>query len=171
MREHFDGPARQPQRLTGWGVLLALFGMFGAVVVANAALTFFALRSLPGGLLANSYDVSQTWNQRIADAHAQDARGWRALARVNAAREGARVVFEISDASGSPVRDLAVSARFEHPSDRRLDRTGALLARDSGYESVVPGVGEGAWMLEIEAQKGGERLFVTRNRVTLSAIP
>ena len=104
MREPFEGPARRPRALTGGRVLIMLLGMFGAVAAANAALTFFALRSLPGGMLANSYDVSQAWNQRVAEARAQDERGWRARARTDARPDGARVVFELADGFGRPLQ-------------------------------------------------------------------
>ena len=69
---------RTASALTGRGVTLWLGGFFCAIVLANLALTYFALRTLPGGVLENSWDASQNWNQRIAASRAQTERGWTA---------------------------------------------------------------------------------------------
>ena len=51
---------REASPLTGRGVLLWIGGFFFAIFFANFALTYFALRTLPGGVLVNSWDASQT---------------------------------------------------------------------------------------------------------------
>jgi nitrogen fixation protein FixH len=157
-----------PKPLTGRGVLLSLGLFFGTVLAANGALTFAALRTLPGGELANSYDDSQTYNTRIAGAHLQEERGWRAQATTRAEAGGARVSLEITDRSGAPVAGLQVLARFEHPADRRADKEAALASRGNGYEGIVPSLHAGAWTLIIEARQDGKAAYLSRNRIILA---
>ena len=162
---------REPSPLTGRGVLLWLCAFFGAIFLANFALTFSALRTLPGGVLANSYDASQTWNQRIAAARAQTERGWTAEASVRAEGDGARVAFTPADREGALVPGLSVEALLEHPSDKRLDRRVTLVAKDGGYEAVIPAATAGDWTLQIEARRDGALLYTTRNHVALRRGP
>jgi nitrogen fixation protein FixH len=164
-------PPRQPSAprpLTGRGVLLALGLFFGAMLAANAALTYSALRTLPGGEIANSYDASQIYNLKIADARAQDERGWRARVTVLAENGGARVAFGVSGQDGAPIDGLQVIARFEHPADRRMDREVPLSPHDGSYEGFAPALHAGGWTLVIEAGQDGARAYVSRSRITLA---
>ena len=164
-------PPRQPSApkpLTGRGVLLALGLFFGAMLAANAALTYSALRTLPGGELANSYDASQSYNTRIADARAQDGRGWRARVTARAENGGARITLDLSNQDGAPIPRLRVTARFEHPADRRADREVALSPQDGAYGGFAPALHAGGWTLVIEASQDGARAYVSRSRITLA---
>lgn len=162
---------REASPLTGRGVLLWIGGFFFAIFFANFALTYFALRTLPGGVLVNSWDASQTWNQRLAAARAQTQRGWSAQASLRAEGEGARVHFAPLDRDGAFVPGLLVEAVLEHPSDRRADRSGTLLQQGSEYQGLISDAPNGEWTLQIKASLEGELLYETRNRVTLRRGP
>lgn len=153
--------------LTGRGVLLWLGGFFCAILLANLALTYFALRTLPGGVLENSWDASQTWNQRIAASRAQTERGWSAQASLRAEGEGARIVFAPQNREGAFVPGLLVEAVLEHPSDRRADRRAMLQWQERVYEGLIADAPVGDWTLQIKASLDGELLYATRNRVSL----
>ena len=153
--------------LTGRGVLLWLGGFFCAILLANLALTYFALRTLPGGVLENSWDASQTWNQRIAASRAQTERGWSAQASLRSEGEGARIVFAPQDREGAFVPGLLVEAVLEHPSDRRADRRAMLQWQERVYEGLIADAPVGDWTLQIKASLDGELLYATRNRVSL----
>ena len=157
--------------LTGRGVLLWICGFFCAIFAANFALTYFALHTMPGGVLENSWDASQNWNQRLAAARAQTQRGWSAQASLRAEGEGARVNFAPLDREGVFVPGLLVEAVLEHPSDRRADRRVALLQSGGGYEGLIEDAPSGEWTLQIKASLDGELLYETRNRVTLRRGP
>ncbi len=158
---------RQASPLTGRGVLLWLGGFFCAIFLANFALTYFALHTLPGGVLENSWDASQTWNQRIAASRAQTERGWSAQASLRAEGEGARVRFAPHDREGAFVQGLFVEVVLEHPSDRRADRHGVLAQQDGGYEGLIAQALDGDWTLQIKAHRDGELVYETRNHVAL----
>lgn len=157
--------------LTGRGVLFWICGFFFSIFAANFALTYFALHTMPGGVLENSWDASQNWNQRIAAARAQTERGWSAQASLRAEGEGARVSFAPLDRAGAFVQGLLVEAVLEHPSDRRADRRSILVQSGGGYEGVIVDAPNGEWTLQIKASLDGELLYETRNRVTLRRGP
>ena len=101
-------------QLTGRHVLAWLGGFFLVMFAANGALIYFALHTLHGEALENSYDASQAFNKRIAEARAQDERGWKADVLTRAEGAGERVMVEFHDRNGAPISDL--------------DRDGALPA-------------------------------------------
>jgi nitrogen fixation protein FixH len=162
---------RHTSPLTGRGVLLWIGGFFFSIFFANFALTYFALHTLPGGVLENSWDASQNWNQRLAAARAQTQRGWSAQASLRAEGVGARVHFAPLDRDGAFVSGLLVEAVLEHPSDRRADRSETLLQQGSEYQGFISDAPNGEWTLQIKAILDGELLYETRNHVTLRRGP
>jgi nitrogen fixation protein FixH len=64
---------------------------------------------------------------------------------------------------------LAVSARLERPTDRREDRLLDVTESGGGsYRGKAEDVAAGQWDLVIEADRGDQRLFLSRNRVVLN---
>ena len=162
---------REASPLTGRSVLLWIGGFFFTIFFANFALTYFALHTMPGGVVVNSWDASQSWNQRIAAARAQTERGWSAHVSLRAEGGGARVHFAPLDRDGSFVPGLLVEAVLEHPSDRRADSSGMLLRRGSEYQGVIADAPNGEWTLQIKASLDGALLYETRNHVALRRGP
>jgi nitrogen fixation protein FixH len=155
-------------RLTGRHVLAWLGGFFLVMFAANGALIYFALHTLHGEALENSYDASQAFNRRIAEARAQDERGWKADVLTRAEGAGERVMVEFHDKNGAPISDLTVTARFEHPFDAALDRTAALVSDGANYEGVATPVGRGRWTLIIDAKRGDTEMFRSENKMTVA---
>ncbi|MGO4870063.1 MAG: FixH family protein [Roseiarcus sp.] len=156
--------------LTGRGVLIFLGLFFGSIFVANGALIYTALSTFHGEELANSYDASQEYNQRIADARAQEQLGWVADVTTRQEGRGERVVADFKDRDGEPISGLDVSARFVHPFDKDADRQ-AILSSDGGggaYEGVASPLHSGRWTLVIEAKQDGQRKFRSENKITLA---
>ena len=169
-----NAEVRKPSKasiLTGRGVLLWLGGFFCTIFLANFALTYFALRTLPGGELENSWDASQSWNQRLAASRAQTERGWSAQVSLRAEGEGARVHFAPLDRQGASVPGLLVEVVLEHPADRRADRRTALVQQGDDYEGLIADAPDGEWTLQIRADRDGARLYETRNHVVLRRAP
>ena len=154
--------------LTGRHVLAWLGAFFGVMFVANIALIYFALHTLHGSELENPYDASQAFNRRIAEARAQDERGWNADVLTRAEGPGERVMVEFHDRRGEPISDLQVTARFEHPFDAAKDRQVTLVSDGLNYEGVATPVAPGRWTLVIEASRGPERLFRSENKLAVA---
>jgi nitrogen fixation protein FixH len=155
-------------RLTGRQVLAWICGFFFAIFVANGALIYFALHTLHGSELENPYDASQAYNKRIAEARAQDERGWTADVTTRAEGSGERVMVEFRDRKGAPVSDLEVTARFEHPFDAAKDRQTTLASDGVAYEGVATPVAPGRWTLVIEASRGAKHLFRSENKLAVA---
>jgi nitrogen fixation protein FixH len=149
-------------------MLAWILGFFGVIFAANVVMIWLAVGSFPGLEVDSSYKAGQAYNDEVAAAAAQAARGWKV--DLHTARAGAAVTVTASffDRSGAPERDLAVTVRLQHPTDKRHDRTATLAeVRPGVYEGVADGVAEGAWTVVVDAEAGGERLFRSRNPAVL----
>jgi nitrogen fixation protein FixH len=81
------------------------------------------------------------------------------------------VTIEARDRDGTPLPGLALSVRLARPTDKRADRAFTLGERSAGrYFGEASDVSAGIWDLEVEADRGGERLFRSRSRITLDRI-
>jgi nitrogen fixation protein FixH len=165
MRTGLSSQSTLPRLLTGRDVIVLLGLFFGVMFGANVALIYSALHTLHGGELENPYDASQAYNKRIAEAAAQAARGWTVNVMTRAEGDGMRVVAQFRDRAGAPIPGLEVRAKFEHPMDSALDRAAVLRSDGQGYEGVALALHPGRWNLEIAASRGGERLFLSDNKI------
>jgi nitrogen fixation protein FixH len=156
--------------LTGRTVLWSLLGFFGVVIGANAAMTAFAIRTMPGLEVESPYLAGLKYNAEIAAARAQAARGWQIGSHVERDAEGRAVVtVEARDRDGAALTGLAMTVRLARPTDKRADHVVALTERSSGgYRGEAIEVVAGVWDVEIEAGRGDERMFRSKNRVTLN---
>ena len=154
--------------LTGRRVVAILGLFFMVMFAANIALIYFALHTLHGSELDNPYDASQAFNGQIAEARAQDERGWKVNVMTRAEGEGERIMVEFRNRDGGPIPDLEVTARFEHPFDATLDRVAPLASDGLDYEGVATPVRPGRWLLVIEAKRGSERVFRSENKIVVA---
>ncbi len=154
--------------LTGRSVVVLLGLFFGVMFAANGALIYTALSTLHGEELENPYDASQVYNQRIAEARAQNLLGWVADVTTRQEGGGERIVADFRDRDGAPIPGLDVRARFVHPFDKGADREAILTSDGGAYEGVAAPLHAGRWTLVIEAKQDGQRKFTSQNRVTLA---
>lgn len=156
------------KKLTGRSVIVWLTVGFGIMFAANFALIYYALSTLHGEEVENSYDASQLYNSRLAAARAQEQLGWTVNVTTRQENGGVRVVADFRDRDGAVVAGLEVHARFVHPFDRGADRD-AVLASDGGdYEGFAPRLKGGRWTLDVEARLAGERKFFSENKLVLT---
>ena len=63
---------------------------------------------------------------------------------------------------------LMFSAELERPIDRRADRRLALTERGAGiYSGEASDLAPGQWELVLQAERGSERVFLSKNRIEL----
>jgi nitrogen fixation protein FixH len=155
--------------LTGRTVLFGLIAFFAVVIGANLTLTVLAIGTMPGTEVDSAYRASLAFNSEIGAARAQAARNRQVAARVERDIDGrAKVRIDARDARGAPLTGLAFAARLLRPTDQRADRSFALAERESGiYRGSATDVASGLWELLIEANQGGRRVFLSRNRLLL----
>lgn len=154
-------------QLTGRMVLAGLIGFFGLVAGVNAAMIYAAVSTFGGVETESSYRAGLAFARETATAAAQDARHWIVTAK--AANEGNATVVEVTarDASGQPITNLAATASFVHPTDRRADHTVPLVSSGAGRFRGATTASAGQWDLVIELSRDDERLFRSKNRVWL----
>jgi nitrogen fixation protein FixH len=155
--------------LTGRTVLLYLLAFFGVVIGVNAVMVKLAVDTLPGTEVASAYRASIRYNIEIATARAQAARNWQVSAHIERAPDGHAVVrIDGRDGGGALLTGIDFAARLSRPTDARADRLIVLTERAIGtYRGVAEDVAAGQWDLVIQAARGDERLFLSRNRVVL----
>ena len=159
---------RRPFALTGGMVATMLILFFGVVVSVNATILTMALRTMPGVETRSAYEDSQRFNEEIARQHERDSRGWSVAATLARQGSGAALTVGLADRLGGSLSGFVTSARLRHPATSARDRELALSeSRPGHYEGRVEAIAAGAWILELQARRGEEVVFVSRSRVTL----
>jgi nitrogen fixation protein FixH len=162
-------PSASERKLTGRTVLLSILAFFAVIIGVNVTMMILAIKTLPGTEVDNAYGAGLAYNREISAAQAQDARGWRVAGQVERKPDGhGNVGIEARDATGAPLTGLAFSARLSRPTDQRADHRIALTERERGvYRGTADNVAAGQWDLVIEADRGSERVFLSRSRLML----
>ncbi|MCV9936979.1 FixH family protein [Boseaceae bacterium BT-24-1] len=168
----YENPApaapRRPFQLTGGMVAAMLILFFGVIVSVNATILTMALRTMPGVETRSAYEASQHFNEEIARQYERDARGWSAATTLARQGEGATLTVTLVDRSGGPLGGLATSAHLRHPATAARDHDLRLSeSRPGRYEARIETIEAGSWILELQAKRGEEVVFVSRSRVSL----
>jgi len=161
-------PPRRPFVLTGRMVAAMLVLFFGVIISVNATIMTVALRTMPGVETRSAYEDSQQFNAEIARQHERDARGWSAAATLFRQGEGAALTVTLADRLNHPLAGFTTTARLRHPATSARDHELALTEPAPGrYEARFDHIESGAWILELQARRGEEVVFLSRSRVTL----
>jgi nitrogen fixation protein FixH len=161
--------AKKNRVLTGRTVFIWLVAFFAVVFFANGVMMKFAIQTMSGTEVDSAYRAGLTFNAEAQAARRQDERAWHVSAHTARNADGGAVVrVEARDKAGAPLTGLAFSAALERPTDKRADRRIALVELHTGlYGGKAADVAPGQWDLVLEADRGGERLFVSKTRVFL----
>ena len=157
------------REFTGRMALLCLLGFFAAVFAVNGVMIHEALSTFSGVETDSAYQAGRKFEQDVAMARAQDARQWRVDAKVEPMPDGtARLDIVACDAAGQPLAGLDAAAKFERPTDSRLDRNVTVAESSAGsFRGSVEDLPTGQWDLVIELSRHGDRLFRSVSRVVL----
>ena len=155
--------------LTGRMVLACILGFFAVIIAVNITMMALAIETLPGTDVDNPYRAGLAYNQEIFAARAQEQRGWRIAAHIEREPDGrGDLRIDARDAGGAPLTGLIFSAQLARPIDRRADQAVTLKEREAGvYRGTAADLAAGQWDLIIAAERGGERMFLSRNRLLL----
>ena len=170
MPAHFshDRTDRQPKEVTGRMVLICLVAFFAVVAGVNFVLVKAAISTFSGLETESSYRAGLAFGQEIAGAQAQEARHWRVEVRVLPAQDGTTIVeMSMQDAAGQPLTGLDAIVRLAHPTDRRFDYAFVMRADAPGHFRGAASSVMGEWDLVIELSRGEERLFRSKNRISV----
>jgi nitrogen fixation protein FixH len=165
-----SSPASTPRPLTGRVVLISLLGFFGLVIGVNMTMMALAIKTLPGTEVDSAYTASIGYEREIAAARAQTQREWQVDAKVERQSDGnATLRVEARDKNGTPLAGLRFFGRLERPTDKRADLEVTMAEVGNGiYSGNAAGVSPGRWDLVLEGDSAGNRMFLSKNRVTLN---
>ena len=159
--------ARRPRGMQGRHVLGAFLAFFGTVFAVNGALIYEAV-STHTGLVANEpYRKGLAYNERIAADERQARLGWTETLEVG--RDG-HVTLALAERDGRAVRGLKIGGVLGRPSTNRLDAKLALTETAPGrYEAQTAAVGDGSWLITLEARPhaDAEPIYRMRRRLWL----
>ena|SRR5689334_21822997 len=161
------GAHQQGPQLTGWMVLLYLFTFFAIVMGVNGLMIYEALSTMRGVDTESAYQAGRMFEQDVAMVKAQDDLHWQVDAKLTPAPDGTRVELLARDDAGHVLTGMAVSARFERPTDRGLDRDIALTEDLPGQYHGNIRLVAGQWDLVVAISRGRQQMFRSKNRVVL----
>ncbi|MBM3598688.1 MAG: FixH family protein [Alphaproteobacteria bacterium] len=131
---------------------------FLVVILANAALIYFALYSFPGLATANSYERGLKHNQTIAAVRQQEKTGWRIEIDFHGIGSAAgALALTLTDTTGARVAGADVVATLRRPTDARADRKVVFVDAGNGEyraELILPLPGQ--WDVEAMVLAGGQ---------------
>lgn len=160
-------PEDGKHRITGRTVLFSLIGFFGLVMLVNIVMVHAAITTFGGVDTPSSYQAGLAFRAEELEAAAQAARAWDVTARILPTADGTSIAILVEDHDGRSVNGAEISARLTHPIDERRDIALDVTEQGPGAYSGRGSAEPGRWTLDIEISKGGERLFRSRNRVTI----
>ena len=127
--------------LTGRKVLLMALAGFGLVLAVNGAFVWLALDGFSGLSRPNAYREGLHYNDELAAAAEQQARGWRSRYTL----EAGRLVLDVVLPDGTPVTGLTLTARLGRPATDDFDQTLALTETQPGRYLAAVALAPGQW--------------------------
>jgi nitrogen fixation protein FixH len=137
--------------LTGWHVLTMLVAFFGVIISVNLTMAWFANSTWSGLVVANGYVASQSFDEDLARARAQEALGWK----VDLTAGEGRIRITFADAQGRKIDSLAISGDLERTVTDKQDQKLAFSASGAGVYSAPATLAPGVWEVEIHARGEG----------------
>jgi nitrogen fixation protein FixH len=116
----------------------------------------------------SSYKAGLQFKQEMESAERQATLHWKVDGRLTRDAAGQTVLdIAVRDDKGLAVAGLSGLARLAHPATSRLDHAVALEVSGAGALRGVTAAQAGQWELILDLDRGGERVFRSRSRVTL----
>ncbi len=160
--------SKKPRELSGRHVLFWILGFFGVVFVVNGIMVRAATSTFGGLETQSSYKAGLMFEQEVAKAKRQQELKWQVDGTLARDRAGAAVLdISVRDAQGEPVNGLTADATLAHPADSRLDQVIHLSRIGAGRFHGEHDAKSGQWELIVDFYRANERVFRSRDRVTL----
>lgn len=143
----------------------AFAGALGLVVLANGALTYFAVTSNTGLVTEHPFDEGNSYNRVLAAAAAEDALGWNGkLGFSGAVAAPGRITAELTDRSGRALTGLSVTAHITRPVEPLPEIVLPLAETAGSYAAPVTLSRPGQWEVRITARRSDD-LFEFAQRI------
>lgn len=154
--------------LTGRRVLFIFAAFVLTFVTVDLFMWRMASKTFGGLVTQESFRVGNQYGKEIEAARAQNERGWSVSEELSPIQDGkASLVVRVRDKDGREIVGLAGQAVFAHPADARRDVSVDLRERAPGEYVGSAELAPGAYNLQTDFTKSGERVFRSRNRIQL----
>lgn len=124
----------KPPGIRGVHVAIMMVAFFAVIIALDALFITFAIQSHPGEKVKNSYVLGLEYNRELARQAEQRALGWRLDAGL--VDDDATLLVRLTDATGEPLRGMAVAARM-HVAGVRKDLEPVWLAERAPGEYAM----------------------------------
>lgn len=157
------------RQLTGFHVLLMLFGFFGVTIAVNVAMSVYAIGTFSGEDVSTPYLRGLAYNTTLRERAAQAALGWSAtVAAERRSSNGVALVVRVLDHTGVAKGGLDVTATLRRPTNAAMDRMVVLTGDgDGAYRAELPELANGQWDIVVSTKSEGGVEFEAERRVVL----
>ena len=138
--------ATAPREFTGRHMLASILAFFGVIIAVNLTMAYFANSTWSGLVVANGYMASQSFDDDLAKARAQDAMGWTVERQPrDEPRQGVLRRPQQGAAHG-----MTVTGMLRRPATDREDQALSLRQRrDRASTRAEAALANGVWDVEI----------------------
>ncbi|KKO95023.1 FixH family protein [Brucella melitensis] len=140
---------------TGWHMLGIMFMFFGVIIAVNLLMAYNAIHSWSGLVVQNTYVASQEFNDKAKTGKEQAALNWQS----KPAYENGVFTWQLADHNGKAVAMTGGTVDFKRPVGDAHDTKVTLTVREPGILTAPLELGEGAWIMEVNADAGLEDLY------------
>ncbi|UWF66890.1 MULTISPECIES: FixH family protein [unclassified Brucella] len=137
---------------TGWHMLGIMFMFFGVIIAVNLLMAYNAVHSWSGLVVQNTYVASQEFNDKAKTGKEQAALNWQS----KPAYENGVFTWQLADHNGKAVAMTGGTVDFKRPVGDAHDTKVTLTVREPGILTAPLELGEGAWIMEVNADAGLE---------------
>ena len=155
-------------RVTGRMVMLSVIGFFIIVIGVNVGMAFIAVKTFSGLQTEKPYENGLAFNREIRKSQEQAALGWRVEEHIiRSADNIVDMEIGVRDQQEQVVKGLVISAIMKSPADYHKDCRSELIGDAQGiYRAQFP-CSAGQWDVEIVAQRDGDVIYRSINRIIL----
>lgn len=155
--------AHRWDRWIPWSFVL----LFVVVAAVNAIFIAFAFLTSTGIETEQPFAEGLAYDQTLADARAQAARGWRSNLEVKSVTGQVRIEFQLADALGRALTGGDAQVQFTRPTQAALDFALTLREQSPGlYTAWAPLPEQGQWDVHVSIVRGAD-IYRSNERVVL----
>ena len=158
--------------LKGRHVLMALIAFFGIMLIANGIFVYFAVATFSGGDTSNAYRKGLNYNDTLAAAELQSARGWQT--QLGYDDTAGRLLLSVRDKGAALVTGLRVDAALSRPATDKEDRAVGLTEVEQGVYAADVRLDPGLWVVTLASGEGsgaGEPIYRLKRRLFIADRP
>jgi len=140
--------AKTPKgQFTGWHMLALMIAFFGVIISVNVFMAISATRTWTGLVVENSYVASQEFNEKLANARAQEAAGWQG----GLDYKSGVLTFTLIEGA-KPLEPVEVIVSVARPIGTEGEQRLTLTRNPSGAYTTPLTLEDGVWVASIVAR-------------------